>query len=115
MEGRGSDCRKETAAILKPSIHQRQREQILASFEEKGIGRGEVIYHTKSGKPLHVLATASRLKDADGNITGNLILAKDITEAKKAEAALSKFNEELEQRVKDRTADIRKKKWKTGC
>ncbi|HNP21830.1 MAG TPA: PAS domain S-box protein [Panacibacter sp.] len=100
---------KETAAILKTIYPSETREQILASFEEKGYWQGEVIYHTKSGKPLHVLATASRLKDADGNITGNLILAKDITERKKAEAALSKFNEELEQRVKDRTADIRKK------
>lgn len=72
--------------ILKIIYPDQTREEILASFTEKGYWQGEVIYHTKSGKPVNVLATASKLKDAQGNLTGNLILARDISLRKKAEA-----------------------------
>lgn len=100
---------KETSEILQTMYPDKTREQILESFTEKGSWHGEVIYQSKSGQAIDVLVTASHLKDASGNITGNLVLARDISARKKAEAALSKFNEELEQRVKDRTEDIRKK------
>jgi len=52
------------------------------------------------------LATASHLKDEKGNINGNLILIRDITKRKQAEQALSKLNEELEQRVQERTKAV---------
>lgn len=97
---------KNVAEILQVNYPNETRTEILASFSEKGYWRGEVVYHTKSGKQVNVLATASKLKDLKGNVTGNLVLARDITERKKAEAALSKLNEELEQRVLERTTQI---------
>ena len=50
-----------------------------------------MIYHTKSGRPVNVLITASQLKDGKGNIAGNLALVRDITERKKAEVKLKEF------------------------
>ena len=53
---------------------------------------GEGIYHAKSGREVNVLMTTSDLKDAEGNITGNLALIKDITERKKTENEIIKAN-----------------------
>ena len=99
---------KATTEILKIVYPAETPEQIQKSFRERDFWQGEVIYHTKSGKKINVLTTTSHLKDAIGNVTGNLVLARDITERKKIEAALSKLNEELEERVKERTEEIYK-------
>jgi len=46
------------------------------------------------------------LKDAAGNVTGILSSARDITEIKLAENEIRQLNEELEQRVRQRTAQL---------
>ncbi|HMK27906.1 MAG TPA: PAS domain S-box protein [Chitinophagaceae bacterium] len=99
---------KNAMEIFKTKYPYENRKQIFALLKAKDFWQGEVIYHTKSGKPVHVLSTISYLKDAEGKIKGNLVLIRDITQRKKAEDALNKLNEELEQRVKQRTAEIEK-------
>jgi PAS domain S-box-containing protein len=46
------------------------------------------------------------LKDEMGHVTAVLGIARDITERKKAEVLLKRFNEELEQQVKSRTEEL---------
>jgi PAS domain S-box-containing protein len=46
------------------------------------------------------------LKDAQGNVSGALSSARDITEIKDTEEEIKKLNEELEQRVAQRTAEL---------
>lgn len=46
------------------------------------------------------------LKDADGNVTGALSTARDITERQQAEEEIRRLNAELEKRVQDRTAQL---------
>jgi PAS domain S-box-containing protein len=99
---------KTTFEILNIIYPSESREQIQKSFKESGFWQGEVIYHTKSGKEIEVLSTTSHLKDAMGNVTGNLDLARDITKRKKAEDALNKLNAQLEEKVKERTEEIYK-------
>jgi PAS domain S-box-containing protein len=98
---------KLTNEVLQVIYPSQSRAEILDSFSTKGFWQGEVIYHTKSGSPVYVLATASHMKDVNGKVTGNLVLARDITARKNAEEQLEKLNQELEQRVKERTHDLR--------
>jgi len=82
---------KKTADILQTVYPKESREQILQAFTEIEFWQGEVIYHSKSGNAVNVLATVSYLKDGENTVTGNLILARDITARKKAEFQLKEF------------------------
>jgi PAS domain S-box-containing protein len=99
---------KTTVEIFNTNYLYHPREQVLAAIDENGIWRGELIYHTKSDSPVNVIATASKLKDAAGNQSGNLILIRDITARKKAEEALNILNNELECKVAERTEAIKR-------
>lgn len=79
--------------ILDVEYPNESRENILAAFEKAGFWQGEVIYHTKSGRVVNVLSTASHMKDNLGNITGYLVLVRDITERKGMEEKLRQSEE----------------------
>lgn len=58
---------------------------------------------------IWTLVNASPQFDEDGGITEVIVTFVDITERKKAEKKIIKLNEELEDRVKERTAELEKK------
>jgi len=60
----------------------------------------------KDGARVPVLLSVSALRDESGQITGYVGLTYDITERKRAEMELKNFNDELEQRVNQRTAEL---------
>jgi PAS domain S-box-containing protein len=99
---------KVATEILSPIYSHETREQILERLQANEFWHGEVIYHSKSGCPVNVMVTVSKLKDAKGHATGNLILVRDITARKKVEEALSKLNADLELRVIARTIEVEK-------
>jgi PAS domain S-box-containing protein len=75
-------------------------------------GKDDVIY-VESWQRRHdgekrLLAWWCRtLKDAQGNVTGALSTAHDITERKRTEAALKEYSERLAQMVDERTRELR--------
>jgi len=83
----------------------------LAEIMER-LKRGESIEHfettrvRKDGKPIFVSLTISPIKDSSGKIVGASSVARDITERWQAEQKIQKLNEELEQRVVARTAQL---------
>ncbi len=81
----------------------------LARAIEKGeTTTGEVINILRfDGKHGTLLNSASPVLDRQGNIIGGVVVALDITERKRAEDQLKKFNETLEQRVSERTQQLR--------
>src|SRR5690606_2639416 len=60
----------------------------------------------RSGRVTPVLYNASVYRDAAGNVVGVFAAARDITARKRVEEALQRLNEQLEQRVAKRTAQL---------
>ena len=60
----------------------------------------------KDGKRLQVSLTASPVVDAAGESIGASAITRDISERKAAEEAIRRLNEELEERVRVRTAQL---------
>jgi len=76
------------------------------------IGRGEFVTHfetvrrRKDGTDLDVSVTVSPIRDRTGRIIGASKVVRDITERKKAEAKILELNVTLEERVRERTAQL---------
>jgi PAS domain S-box-containing protein len=81
-------------------------EGTLGSVRSAGTWTSEALRSTKSGARLHVSVTRAPLLDEDGGVVGEIRIARDITELKKAQALLIRAKEELEARVLERTAQL---------
>ncbi|MGD8837240.1 MAG: ATP-binding protein, partial [Desulfobacteraceae bacterium] len=66
----------------------------------------EWTYIHKEGHRFPVLLSVTTLRDSRGIINGFLGMATDITERKQADAKIRQLNQELEQRVADRTSEL---------
>ena len=66
------------------------------------------IFLRNPGRPEGVLieTNARPLRDKNGTLRGGVIAFRDITQRRKAEQSIQKLNEELEQRVVERTAQL---------
>ena len=63
------------------------------------------IRHT-SGRVMDVLYNASLFKNEKGEVEGVFAAARDVTERKRAEEEVLRLNQELEERVRRRTAEL---------
>jgi light-regulated signal transduction histidine kinase (bacteriophytochrome) len=76
------------------------------------VARGEPIEHFeavrvgKDGRRIDVSVSLSRIVDQDNKVIGLSKIARDITQRKRTEREVHRLNEELEQRVLDRTAQL---------
>jgi PAS domain S-box-containing protein len=70
--------------------------------------QGELKNRKKNGELVWVSVQISPITDADGNVTHYVAVEEDITERKATELALRELNEELEQHVEERTAELRR-------
>ena len=67
----------------------------------------ESLYIRKDGSFFPVLVSITALRDIDNKITGFLLISKDITPRKKAEALVKQARERLELRVEERTVELK--------
>ena len=70
---------------------------------------GEAYIPNLRGSECYSFGTAAALYDSKGNIIGAIESISDITERKRAEVALQKNRDELEQRVEERTSELETK------
>jgi PAS domain S-box-containing protein len=88
---------------LIPPDHQEEESEILSRIRcGERFGHFETIRVAKDGRRLSVSITVSPIKDTTGNVVGASKVARDITERKAAEEALSKAMEEAETANRER-------------
>ena len=75
---------------------------------DTGTWQEEVKYYHKDGSSFFGLVTGNCIKNSAGDITAFYFIVKDISVRKQLEEKLQQFNDELEQKVKDRTEQIAK-------
>jgi PAS domain S-box-containing protein len=86
-----------------------QAEAARTAYEQFSSGKGgtnQFRWITKDGRVLHCEAVASVITDEAGQPLGMRGISFDRTELKQAEAELKLFNQRLEQRVQERTAEL---------
>ena len=93
--------------LIIPADRRAEEIEVLAR-----LGRGEKIDHfetlrqAKDGRQIPISLTVSPIRDAKGVIVGASKVARDITERARAQEALKRAHDELEDRVRRRTAEL---------
>jgi len=62
----------------------------------------------RDGREIPIDDSAAPIRDDKGKITGVVLVFYDVTERKRAEAELTKYRQQLEELVEERTTDLRK-------
>ena len=84
-----------------------QGQETMKRIIEQGSYHGERRYIRRDGSVVYALYGATLVRDADGRPWVLFGQVQDITERKLAEAEVRRLNAELEQRVLQRTAELR--------
>ena len=94
-------------SMLAPPERKDEIPEILSKIEQgEAIEHYETVRVSKEGKRLDISLTVSPIRDSSGRLTGASTIARDITERKHAEEEIRRLNEQLEQRVRQRTAQL---------
>ena len=93
--------------LIIPEDRRAEEEGVLARLRRgERIDHFETVRRTKDGRQVHISLTVSPVRDARGRLIGASKVARDITERILAEEALRRAHEELEERVRERTAEL---------
>ena len=96
--------------VTHPSDRPRNKKLFQSMFSKKTTGFSiEKRYIRKDGVIIDVAVHATGITDDDGNIKFGTAFVVDITERKQAEEVIGKLNEELEQKVIERTKNLAEK------
>ncbi len=94
-------------SLIIPEDHKAEEDDVLARLRRgERIDHFETVRRAKDGRQVHISLTVSPVRDAQGTIIGASKVARDITERIAAEEALRRAHEELEERVRERTAEL---------
>ena len=93
-------------SILKGSISAEDRLRILEEVDEKGFWNGELYHHRKDGTPKPVYSSITAIHDGKDKISGYVSVVQDITSQKLYEEHLQNFNQELLEKVAEKSQEV---------
>jgi PAS domain S-box-containing protein len=94
-------------SLLTPPDHADEIPTILNRIKlGQQVEHYETVRRRKNGDIVDVSITVSPLHDSGGAIVGASVIARDISERRRAEAEIRRLNSDLERRVAERTADL---------
>jgi PAS domain S-box-containing protein len=93
--------------LLRKTEFPKPLKEMEAELLKTGHWEGETVHHTRDGRRLVMACRWALRRDEPGQPARVLEIATDITARKQAEEALQKAYEGLENRVAERTADLR--------
>lgn len=89
------------------SPYQREACPIYAAFQDGSVRRvTNEVFWRKDGTSFPVEYISTPMRDEDGALIGTVVTFRDITQRRWAEEILQRANEELEQKVQERTAEL---------
>ena len=80
---------------------------VLATGEIQGLANHTVLI-ARDGSEWPIADSAAPIRDAGGQVSGVVLVFRDVTIERQAERTVREQNEQLEQRVRERTAQLRK-------
>jgi PAS domain S-box-containing protein len=83
-----------------------EKEIIARVVRGERVDHFETVRQRKDGTLIDISLTVSPVRDAEGRIIGASKVARDITERKRTQAELQRLSEQLESRVRERTAEL---------
>jgi two-component system sensor histidine kinase UhpB len=93
--------------LIIPDDRREEELDVLAALRRgERVGHFETVRRTKQGRRVDVSLTVSPIRDADGRLIGASKVAREITESRRAAEELRRAHEELEIRVRERTAEL---------
>ncbi len=78
----------------------------IAAIDARTRSHFEAVHRNRAGEPLYIDATASAICNDGGATTGYVVVNRDMTARKRHEQELEELNASLEQRVRERTAEL---------
>jgi two-component system sensor histidine kinase UhpB len=93
--------------LIIPADRRGEEEDVLARLRRgETIDHFETVRRTKDGRHIPISLTVSPVRDAKGALIGASKVARDISERVLAHEALRRAHEQLEERVRERTAEL---------
>jgi PAS domain S-box-containing protein len=99
---------KDSNELLKTMMSKEEIDAALQTIAEEDHWTGELKRTTKNGEVIFVRSSTTTIRDRKGHISGYVSVSFNTSAQKKAEEELKRSNEELEEKVKNRTDDILK-------
>src|SRR5206468_8042522 len=82
------------------------REEVRKSYFESGSWKGEVNLHKQNGEAFPAIVSIGVITDNEGKKNGAVAVIRDITGMKQLEKNLKDLNEQLEQRIVQKTEEL---------
>ena len=105
----GYDCDELVGTNILDIIVEEDKEKILSQTDKRRNGESTSYTHgfvTKDGGQRIVRVSAVPSRDDDGKVDGTIAVVTDITERIQKDKEIQRLNEELAQRVEERTAEL---------